>query len=108
MELTYLHDEDGEAIAFQADDGTVWSPSLRFIGWFPWSNEPTFVGNQDGRYVGEIVDGRLCRRRDAPYVSDPGRRSEPLTPQVLWGPAPRVGRTMLAPGYEDLPRDLVR
>jgi hypothetical protein len=108
MDLRYLFDEGGDAIAFLADDGMVWSPSLRFLGYFGVSNEPTFVLDLDGDYFGEVIDDRLCRRSDPPYVTSPGRRSEPFPPAVMWGPAPMGNRTMLPPRYENIPRDLLR
>ena len=107
MELTYLFDERGTAVAFLAD-GSVWSPSLRFLGSFPFTHEPTFVVDLDGEYFGEVIDDRLCRRVDPPYITTPGRRSEPLRPSVLWGPAPMGSPTMLPYGYEDIPADLLR
>jgi hypothetical protein len=104
MDVTYLFDESGEAVALLAD-GTVWSPSLRCVGSLALSNEPTFVIAPDGTYVGEVVGDRLCRRRDAPHVTDLGRRSEPMRPSVSWGTPPMGSRSMLPYGYEDVPRD---
>ena len=106
MDLTYLYDESGDAVAFVAD-GAVWSPTSRCVGTFALSNEPSFVLALDGTYVGEVVGDRLCRKQDVPHVPNPGSRREPMRPAVLWGPAPMGSRSMLPYGYEDVPRSLL-
>jgi hypothetical protein len=107
VDVTYLFDEGGTAIALLTDERTVWSPSLRFLGSFPLSNDPTFVVDGEGKYFGEVIDDRLCRRSDPPYITSPGRRTEPMQPAVRWGSPPMGSRTMLPPRYEDIPRSLL-
>ena len=104
MSTELLHNQAGDWIAFRVDDRYVYSPDGTIVGWC-LDGQPDVVVDQNGQYLGEVVDGnRLFRRTERPFMpstsmSNPGGTGVPSDPG-------NIGYASLPSGMEEVPKDL--
>lgn len=100
---THLFDSSGRWIAwYRPGLPYVWSVRNRWIGWFPWPDDPEVL-DPSGEYLGAVVGDRLLTRTSRLPRPVPARVPEPRRPV---GPPDVAGTTSVPPppGYADVPR----
>jgi hypothetical protein len=101
MHVQYLFNSDGEWIAFRHGQG-VFDERCNWIGWLPWGNHE--VANQEGEYLGTIVDvNRFYYFVDRPRRPNPGYPERPTYPALPDSPG-LAARAVLPVGATDVAR----
>ena len=98
----HLFDSAGRWIAwYRPGMPYVWSVRNRWIGWFPWPDDPEVLDPQ-GEYLGAVVGDRLLTRTARIPRPVPARVPEPRRPV---GPPDVEGSIAVPPppGYADVP-----
>lgn len=103
----YYFDLSGDWIAFRRNDTDkyLFNKNGSWIGWFPWSDNDAVT--PDGRYLGTVERDRLLRRTNPTYRGYPGY--PPYPPYPAYPAYPPYARHLgYAPGYEDVPSDMLK
>jgi len=106
MSTEMLHDQAGDWVAFRVDGRYVYSSDGTLVGWC-LEDQPDVVVAADGRYLGEVVEGRrLFRRTSPPFLPNTGYLANPGGPSMPSDPG-NIGYGSLPSGMEDVPKDLL-
>ena len=68
----YLFDSSGNWVAFRLGE-FIYDSNANWIGWTPWGDDPDYVSDNNGNYLGHIYPGdRIYRKAYTPYRGYPG------------------------------------